>query len=88
MEFLLFHRVNLVVIGKRTTGLSSIGLLLVLVIEELMCILVICTYIRLVDNWLGRYKFWIRSLYCPIQESLNATCLILEIIWRAGSSLS
>jgi hypothetical protein len=50
MEFLLFHRVNLVDIGKRTTGLSIIGLLLVLVIEELMCILVICTYIKLVDN--------------------------------------
>ncbi len=50
MEFLLFQRVHLVIIGKRTSSLSVIGLLLVLIIEKLMRILVICTYIRLVYN--------------------------------------
>jgi len=50
MEFLLFQRVYLVLIGKRTSSLSVIGLLLVLIIEELKRILVICTYVRLVDN--------------------------------------
>lgn len=50
MEFLLFIRIHLVVIGKRTSSLSVIELLLVLIIEKLMRILVICTYVRLVNN--------------------------------------